>query len=139
MGIRSQLRHLHRRFQPLEPRRLPCRLATTQRSPRWSNAGKIPTEPFYENGKQVKRPLGIYSDDLYTSKLLDYLEEGRESGKPFFAYVAYTTAHAPLQAPDFLIDKYYDHYFELGYEGLKRARFDSQKAHGILPEGRAIR
>ncbi len=66
--------------------------------------------------------------------MLHYLEQGRESGKPFFAYVAYTTAHAPLQAPDFLIDKYYDHYFELGYEGLKRARFDSQQANGILPK-----
>lgn len=96
-------------------------------------AGKIPIEPFYENGNRVKRPSGIFSDDLYSSKMLEYLEEGRESGQPFFAYVAYTTAHAPLQAPDFLIDKYIDHYLTLGYEGLKRARFDSQKQHGLLP------
>ncbi len=91
-------------------------------------AGQIPQEPFYEDGKEVDRPLGVYSDDLYTSKMLEYLEEGRESGKPFFAYVAYTTAHAPLQAPDFLIDKYYKHYLQLGFEGVKSARFDSQKA-----------
>lgn len=97
-------------------------------------AGKVPTEPFYEDGKEVNRPLGIYSDDLYTSKMLDYLEEGRQSGKPFFAYVAYTTPHAPLQAPDFLIDKYYDHYLELGFEGLKRTRFESQKKLGIIPK-----
>ncbi len=96
-------------------------------------ARKIPTEPFYEDGKAVTRPLGIYSDDLYTSKMLQYLEQGRKTGKPFFAYVAYTTPHAPIQAPDFLIDKYFDHYLELGYEGLKRARFDSQKALGIIP------
>jgi arylsulfatase A-like enzyme len=97
-------------------------------------AGVIPKEPFYEDGKEVERPAGIYSDDLYTSKVLEYLEHGRASGKPFFAYLAYTTAHAPLQAPDFLIDKYVDHYLELGYEGLKRARFESQKAHGIIPK-----
>ena len=66
--------------------------------------------------------------------MLAYLEEGQKSGKPFFAYVAYTTAHAPLQAPDFLIDKCFEHYLELGYEGLKRARFESQKAHGIVPK-----
>jgi arylsulfatase len=96
--------------------------------------GKIPQEPFYENGKSVKRPKGIYSDDLYTSKLLHYLEEGRESGKPFFAYAAYTTAHAPIQAPDFLIDKYYEHYLKLGFEGLHRARFESQKELGIIPK-----
>ena len=97
-------------------------------------AGKIPREPFYEDCKEVDRHACIYSDDLYTSKLLKYLEEERETGKPFFAYVAYTTAHAPLQAPDFLIDKYYEHYLELGFEGLKRARFDSQKALGIISQ-----
>jgi arylsulfatase A-like enzyme len=40
-----------------------------------------------------------YSDELWTSKLLEFIEEGRDSGQPFFAYVAYTTAHAPIQAP----------------------------------------
>jgi arylsulfatase len=96
--------------------------------------GEIPEEPYYEDGSRVKRPIGIYSDDLWTSKLLEYIEEGRESGKPFFAYVAYTTAHAPVQAPDYLVDKYYEHYLELGYEGLHRARFESQKKLGIIPQ-----
>jgi arylsulfatase len=96
--------------------------------------GEMPQEPYHENGKPVKRPIGIYSDDLWTSKLIEYIEEGRESGKPFFAYVAYTTAHVPLQAPDFLIDKYYEHYLKLGFEGLHRARFESQKKLGIIPK-----
>jgi arylsulfatase len=96
--------------------------------------GEVPQEPFYEDGQEVVRPTGIYSDDLYTSKLLQYLEEGRESGRPFFAYAAYTTAHAPIQAPDFLIDKYYEHYLELGFEGLHRARFESQKVLGLIPQ-----
>jgi arylsulfatase len=95
--------------------------------------GEIPQEPYHEDGKPVKRPIGIYSDDLWTSKLMEYIEEDRKSGKPFFAYVAYTTAHVPLQAPDFLIDKYYEHYLELGFEGLHRARFESQKKLGIIP------
>ena len=97
-------------------------------------AGKIPTEAFYEDGRRVDRPLGIYSDDLYTGKMLQYLEEGRKTGEPFFAYVAYTTAHAPIQAPDFLIYKYYDRYLELGFEGVKQARFDAQKKLGIVPQ-----
>jgi arylsulfatase A-like enzyme len=86
----------------------------------------------------VKRPIGIYSDELWTSKLLEFIERDRDSGKPFFAYVAYTTAHAPIQAPDFLIDKYYEHYLELGFEGLHRARFESQKEAGTHPAGRAL-
>jgi arylsulfatase A-like enzyme len=97
-------------------------------------AGRIPTEPYYEDGREVARPIGIFSDDLYTKKMLEFLERDRASGKPFFAYVAYTTPHAPLQAPDFLIDKYVEHYLETGFEGLKRARFESQKVLGIIPE-----
>jgi arylsulfatase len=96
--------------------------------------GEIPQEPYHEDGKPVKRSIGIYSDDLWTSKLMDYLEQDREGGKPFFAYVAYTTAHVPLQAPDFLIDKYYEHYRKLGFEGLHRTRFESQKKLGIIPQ-----
>ena len=96
--------------------------------------GEMPQEPYHENGKPVKRPLGIYSDALWTSKLIEYIEEGRQDGKPFFAYVAYTTAHFPIQAPDFLIDKYFEHYLELGFEGLHRARFESQKKLGIIPK-----
>jgi len=96
--------------------------------------GEIPQEPYYEDGESVTRPHGVFSDELWTSKLLGFLEEGKESGKPFFAYVAYTTAHAPVQAPAALIDKYYDHYLELGYEGLHRARYESQKKLGLIPQ-----
>ena len=96
--------------------------------------GEIPQEPYHEDGNPVKRPIGIYSDDLWTSKLMEYIEEDRPSGKPFFAYLAYTTAHVPLQAPDFLIDKYYEHYLDLGFEGLHRTRFEAQKRLGIIPQ-----
>ncbi len=97
-------------------------------------AGRIPREPYFENGERVVRPTGIFSDDLYTAKLLSYLEQGRPTGKPFFAYVAYTTPHAPVQAPDFLVDKYEQHFYALGFEGLKRERFEAQKRLGILPK-----
>ena len=97
----------------------------------------IPQEPYYEDGKPVERPLGVYSDDLYTSKMIEYLEQGRKAGKPFFAYLCFTTAHVPLQAPDFLIDKYVEHFRTLGYEELKKFRFEAQKRIGLLPAGAA--
>ena len=37
-----------------------------------------------------------------------------------FAYLAFTTAHFPVQAPEELIMKYYPKYLELGYAGLKK-------------------
>jgi len=95
--------------------------------------GKIPQETFYENGVKVKRPMGVYSDDLWTTKMIGFLEEARKADKPFFAYVAFTTPHAPVQAPDYLIDKYVDYYYQLGYEGLKKARWQSQVKKGIIP------
>ena len=98
-------------------------------------AGKnpgVPDEPYYEDGKPVKRPAGVFSDELFTGKMMQYLAEGEKTGKPFFAYMAYTTPHAPLQAPDFLIDKYIPYYLEKGYAGLKKARFEAQKANGII-------
>lgn len=98
--------------------------------------GQIPEveqEPFYLDGKPVQRPLGVYSADLYTSKMIEFMEEGRQTGKPFFAYLALTTPHFPLQAPSFLINKYYDYYLEKGYQGLKQERFQALQSKGIIP------
>ncbi len=39
----------------------------------------------------------------------------------------------PCRPPDFLIDKYVDHYLKLGYAGLKQARFEAQKRLGLIP------
>jgi arylsulfatase len=97
-------------------------------------AGRIPEEPYFEDGARAERPMGVFSDTLWTNRMINYLEEARKAQQPFFAYLAYTTPHAPLQAPDWLIGKYVDHYLELGFEGLKRARWESQKRHGIIPE-----
>jgi arylsulfatase len=101
-------------------------------------AGKKPPvtfQQFYENGNKVERVKGLYSDDLYTGKMIEFIEEGRGSGKPFFGYLALTTAHFPLQAPSALIDKYIPLYEELGYEGLKRLRYDAMIKAGVYPEG----
>ena len=97
-------------------------------------AGQVPQEPYFENGERVERPIGVFSDTLWTDRMIGFLEEARAADEPFFAYVAYTTPHAPLQAPDWLISKYEQHYYEMGYDDLKRARFESQKQNGIIPE-----
>jgi len=98
-------------------------------------AGGIPDmqqEHFFENGVEVKRPVGIYSNDLYTGKMLEYLNADRGDGKPFFAYMAFTTAHFPIQAPEEYVDKYFDYYYEHGYEAVKKKRFEMLKKNGII-------
>ncbi len=93
----------------------------------------VPTEPWFENGQPVQRPIGIHSDDLFTSKLLTYLEESKDSGQPFFAYLAFTSPHSPLQAPAQLISQYTDYFYKHGYHGLKKLRYEAQKNSGLIP------
>ncbi|MEA5474054.1 sulfatase-like hydrolase/transferase [Synechococcus sp. CCY9201] len=92
----------------------------------------LPDEPWYEDGQQVQRSVGLYSDDLFTSKLISYLEEGRGSGRPFFAYLAFTSPHSPLQVPPVLIERYIDYFYTHGYQGLKRLRYEAQKRSGLI-------
>jgi arylsulfatase A-like enzyme len=72
-----------------------------------------------------------YTTRDYTTKMLGYIEEGRADGKPFFAYLAYTAPHWPLQAPKESIAKFKGWYDE-GYEALYAKRFADQKTLGLV-------
>jgi len=99
-------------------------------------AGRIPPvskETYYENGKPVQRPNGVYSDDLFTAQLIAYIDEGHQQGQPFFAYLPFTTAHFPLQAPQELIDNYEAQYLALGWDGLKAERLRRMQRAGVVP------
>ena len=50
-------------------------------------------------GKITKRPNGIYSNELYSSQMIDFIRNNENDGKPWFAWVTYTTGHMPIQAP----------------------------------------
>lgn len=103
-----------------------------------AKAGKTPPMidmAYFEDGKPVERPLGIYSDDLYTGKMLGYMEQSRQADKPFFAYLAFTTAHLPIQAPTGLAERYYEKYLKLGWDGLKADRLKRLIDAGVLPKG----
>ncbi|MDG2450468.1 MAG: sulfatase-like hydrolase/transferase, partial [Saprospiraceae bacterium] len=55
-----------------------------------------------------------------------------DSGTPFFAYLAYTAPHDPLQAPRAYIVKYKGVYDE-GYEVFLEKRFESLKKKNLIP------
>lgn len=84
------------------------------------------------NGEKYNRPEGIYSGELYTNQMLEFIKEGHEAGNPWFAYLAFTTAHFPIQAPPELVDKHYEFYLEKGYEGLKQFRYERLKKNGLI-------
>ncbi len=89
---------------------------------------------YYEDGKFVENlPEDFFSTDFYTDLLIDYLDSDIDSDKPWFAYLAYTAPHWPLQAPDEYLDKYKGVYDE-GYEVLREQRIARGKERGVIPQ-----
>ncbi len=89
---------------------------------------------YTEDGQTVPvsaLPDDFFSTDFYTDKLLEYLESGRASGQPFFAYAAYTAPHWPIQAPESYSNKYKGVY-DVGYDVIREQRLARQKQLGIL-------
>ena len=52
-------------------------------------------------------------------------------GAPFFSYIAFTSPHFPLQAPQSLIDKYRARY-EAGWDAVQQARYERLVQQGIV-------
>ncbi|GGO79351.1 arylsulfatase [Marinobacterium nitratireducens] len=73
-----------------------------------------------------------YSTQFYVDQMIDYIEADKDSGKPFFGYLAYFAPHWPLQAPDAALKKYQGRYDE-GYDVILERRLEQQKALGLIP------
>jgi arylsulfatase len=86
---------------------------------------------FWEDDHYVTFPMGHYSTDFYTDKLISFIEEDRTDKKPFFLYAAYTSPHWPLQAPMEFIEKYKGVY-NIGYDSLRSLRFHSLQEKDIV-------
>lgn len=90
---------------------------------------------YREDGKAVARlPSDFYSSDYFSTRLIDFLGERPAKGKggrPFFAYLAFTAPHWPLQAPPEDIARYKGRYDE-GFDVLRERRLARQRELGIL-------
>ena len=94
-----------------------------------SGAGGMETT-YRDDGKVVPVPQDFYSTTYYTDKMLGYLKEHAGDGKPFFAYLAYTSPHWPIQAPDADIARQRGRYDD-GYEVLRQNRLKGWSAKGF--------
>jgi arylsulfatase len=89
---------------------------------------------YREDGVAVTSlPRDFYSSDAFAAKLIDQLRttHASDGSKPFFAYLAFTAPHAPLQAPAETIAKYKGRY-DVGYDTLREQRLTRQKALGLI-------
>jgi len=85
---------------------------------------------YLEDGEQVELPADFYSSRFYVDKMIEYLDN-RDSQQPFFAYLAFTAPHWPLQAPAETIKKYHGRY-DAGYASLQRERLASLKELNLI-------
>ena len=73
------------------------------------------------DGEFIDYPEGAYSSDYFATRMVEFLDAGAGDAQPFFAYLAFTAPHSPLQAPEALIEKYRGRY-DAGPEAMREAR-----------------
>jgi arylsulfatase len=101
----------------------------------WNIEWQIPKAPYSEDGQLLKKlPEGFYSTKTYTDKTIQFIEEGRSDGRPFFAYMAFTAPHGPLHVPDDWLRRYKNHYDE-GWDGVRKKRLVRMQELGIVEKG----
>ena len=99
--------------------------------------GKVERATYRDGLKEVAFPKGGYSSDVFADKLIAELGETRGGGKPFFAYLAFSAPHWPLQAPAADIARYKGRY-DAGPEALRAARLARQKQLGLVPANTTV-
>lgn len=103
-------------------------------------AGLVEAEQVVQysmNGKKIKElPKDFYSTRSFTDFLIKAVRES-EDDEPFFAYLAYSAPHDPLQVPEPWMSKYKGVYDD-GYEKLRQNRIENVKALGLIPQDAKI-
>lgn len=91
------------------------------------------TRQYRENGQYVTPPADFYSTAFYTDRIIADIEARRGDGAPFYAYLAYTAPHWPLQVPAEDLDRYRGVY-DAGYEVIRAGRLARQRSLGLIPQ-----
>lgn len=99
------------------------------------NADPKAKAPYRRDREMVDRlPANFnYSSQFYVDQMIDYFREDAKSQKPFFAYLAFTAPHWPLQAPEETIAKYRGAY-DMGFDEIRMRRLQRQKVLGVIPQ-----
>lgn len=79
-----------------------------------------------------------FDDDFYTTDAnvdyaIKFIDEGLQSGKPFFQYIAFNAPHYPLQAKKKDVLKY-DGRYAIGWDELRQRRYKKQLKLGLISE-----
>ena len=63
---------------------------------------------YLENNMNVHRPGNgtVFSNALYTDKMIENIEATPKDGKPLLMYLAFQAAHSPFMTPPGTLEKY---------------------------------
>jgi arylsulfatase len=88
---------------------------------------------YREDGELIDTlPDDFYSTNTYTDKIIEQIRSNAGDGKPFFAYLALTSPHWPLQVPEEYRDRYAGVYDD-GYDALRSRRISRAEELGMVP------
>ena len=88
---------------------------------------------YRENWEVVEElPPDYFSTEVFTDKIIKYIDANRGDGRPFFAYLALSAPHFPLQAPEDWRDRYAGQYAE-GYDVIRDRRVARAQELSVLP------
>jgi arylsulfatase len=94
----------------------------------WGGPGLAP----YRDGEElVDVGEDFYSTRFYTERMIEYIEADRGDEQPFFAYLAYTAPHWPLQAPRESIERFHGRYDD-GYDALYQRRLARMRSLDLV-------
>lgn len=103
----------------------------------------------WDRSKYVRLPRGkqpelrgrdgpFYATDAFSDYALEFLRQARENeDTPWFLYLAHSSPHFPIQAPQKTIQKYVERY-RRGWDVLRGERFVRMKRLGLMPEDAAL-
>lgn len=99
-------------------------------------------DPFYTRWPRGREPRAyapgtFYATDVFGDYALDFLEQGRQAGRPWFLYLAFNAAHFPLHAPEADIARYEAVYAD-GWDRIRERRLARMKALGLVPDDLAL-
>ncbi|MEQ8749376.1 MAG: arylsulfatase [Amphiplicatus sp.] len=86
---------------------------------------------YFEDGTSAQLPAEFYSTRFYTEKLMEYIDKDVDDNKPFFAYLALTAPHWPLQAPKSSIARFKGKY-DVGYDEIRAQRVKQLRRFGLI-------
>jgi len=96
----------------------------------------VATTPIYSAGgsRLTDSPQDFHSTNQFIDKLLGFMEADEDVDQPFFAWLALTAPHWPLQPHPDWIDRFAGKYDD-GFDQLCLERLAGAAESGVLPDG----